>query len=279
MKKLYFLASTLFVSAGLMAQTVIYSASELADFEAMSIVDADGDGQAWFVADFTGSQNPAFDAQGEVLGSFSWDPETQAPLTPDNWVVTPPIDLTGYESVSLSWARGSVDPDWPEENYSVYVVTAADLTAAVVAFSTATPIYTETIAVGGTMVVRTEDLSDFDDTENVYIGFRHHDCSDWFLLILDDIVVTGTESSTSGLANYALNLSAYPNPASDVLNISIAEPMSTIAIVGMDGRTVLNTTVSGSETTVDVSSLLPGVYYYTIATENGNVVRNSFVKK
>jgi hypothetical protein len=72
---------------------------------------------------------------------------------------------------------------------------------------------------------------------------------------------------------------AYPNPASDVLNISITEPMSSITVVGMDGRTVIATSVSGTETTVDVSKLVPGVYYYTVATENGNVTRNSFVKK
>jgi hypothetical protein len=86
-------------------------------------------------------------------------------------------------------------------------------------------------------------------------------------------------TSTVGLAVNSISANAFPNPASDVLNITVAEPMSTIAVVGMDGRTVISTSVSGTSTSVDVSSLVPGVYYYTIATEKGNIVRNSFVKK
>jgi hypothetical protein len=72
---------------------------------------------------------------------------------------------------------------------------------------------------------------------------------------------------------------AYPNPAVDGLTVSSSMPMSSIAIVDMSGRTISTTSVSGVETTVNVADLNAGVYYYTVTTENGNVVRNSFVKK
>jgi len=84
---------------------------------------------------------------------------------------------------------------------------------------------------------------------------------------------------TASIDELKNSVNVYPNPAVDVLNIAVAEPMSSVTVVGMDGRTVISSAVAGMETTVDVSPLLPGVYYYTVVTEKGNVVRNSFVKK
>jgi hypothetical protein len=284
MKKLYFLAATLMMGGISFAQTTVYSASTLDDFSAGSVVDVDQDGNAWGVynlLDTDGMGTPlgtAYDAQGEVLGSFSYDNASGTPLTPDNWWVTPGIDLSNITNAELSWGRVATDATYFAENYSVYVVAAADINAAVTAFATATPVYTETIAAGDEWLVRTADISALDGEGSVFIGFRHHDVTDEFFLILDDITVTGTET-TSGVLEASLNLNTFPNPASDVLNISLAEPMSSVTVVGMDGRTVISSAVAGMETTVDVSPLLPGVYYFTVVTEKGNVVRNSFVKK
>lgn len=284
MKKLYFLAATLLTGGISFAQTTVYSASALADFQAGSVVDVDGDTQAWNVfnlldVDGMGTAfGSTYDAQGDVLGSYSWDPVTQAPLTPDNWWVTPGIDLSNITNAELSWGRAAADPAWPAENYSVYAVAAVDITAAVTAFATATPVYTETIGTGDEWLVRTANLSALDGEGSVFIGIRHHDVSDQFLIIIDDITVTGTEA-TSGVLEASLNLNAFPNPVSDVLNISLAEPMTSVSVIGMDGRTVSTSVVSGTTTTIDVAGLVPGVYYYTVETEKGNVLRNSFVKK
>jgi hypothetical protein len=102
--------------------------------------------------------------------------------------------------------------------------------------------------------------------------------TDQYVIIVDDITVTGTEN-TSGVLEANLNLNSYPNPASEVLNISLVEPMTSITVVGVDGRTVIISSVTGTTATLDVAALFPGVYYYTVETEKGNVLRNSFVKK
>lgn len=96
---------------------------------------------------------------------------------------------------------------------------------------------------------------------------------------VNELIFGGLSVAIAGIETAAITAKVYPNPAADVLNISVAEPMASIELVGVDGRIVLNTSASGLETTVDVSGLRPGVYYYTITTENGNVARNSFVKK
>ena len=256
---------------------VAYSASGLADFSAMAIIDADGDGENWGVYDFMTANGGApvgtsFDSQGELLGSFSWD---NAALTPDNWVVTPAIDLTSLSAATLSWGRASVDPDWEAENYSVYVVTAVDQTALAVALATATPVYTETIAVGDEWLVRSVNIDLFAGLNNVYVAFRHHDCTDMFLLVLDDILV----ENTAGLAENKLDVSIFPNPASDILNINTTLEVSSVNVYGLDGKVVLAENVSGFNTQINVTELTSGAYIIEAVGTNGSAVRTNFIKK
>lgn len=276
MKKILLSFSAVVIAASLSAQTTVYSATGLADYTSWSVVDADGDTHAWGVYDLTGA-GTSFDAQGEVLGSYSWD-ATDGALTPDNWAVTPPIDLTGFTEASLSWGRAGVDADWPEENYSVYVVTGVDVAAAIAAFAIATPVYTETIQVGNEWIVRSVDISAFDDMANVYVAIRHHDCTDWFLLAVDDVTVTGTPASGVGIIENTLVASAYPNPANSELNITMSENATSVAVISMDGKVVASQEVNGTSTTINVANLNAGVYFYEVTAENGLVVRNTFVK-
>jgi hypothetical protein len=278
MKKVLLSISALVAAAAVNAQTTVYSATALADYQNWSVIDLDQDGQTWGVFDLTGV-GTSFDGQGEVLGSFSWDPDTQLPLTPDNWAISPAIDLTGYSGANLSWGRASVDPDYQAEKYSVYVVTAADATALGAALAAATPVYTETIAVGDQWLVRNVDISSFNNTANVYVAIRHYDCTDEFILIVDDITVTGTAGGPASLVENTMNVNVYPNPAEDVLNISMDLNGASVAVISMDGKVVASQVMNGTTATVDVANLVSGVYFYEVTAENGLVIRNSFVKK
>ncbi len=256
---------------------VAYSASGLADFSNMVSMDADGDGENWGVFDFMTANggNPvgsSYDNQGELLGSFSWD---GAVLTPDNWIITPAIDLTSLPTATLSWGRASLDPDYEAENYSVYVVTAADQTALAVALATATPVYTETIAVGDQWLVRTVNINSFAGQNNVYVAFRHHDCTDMYLLNLDDIRV----ENTTGLAENKLDVSIFPNPASDILNINTSLEVSSVNVYGLDGKVVLAENVSGFNAQINVTELTSGAYIVEAIGTNGAAVRTNFIKK
>jgi hypothetical protein len=284
MKKVLLSISAIVAAAAINAQTTVYTATNLADYQAWSVIDLDQDTQAWGVFDFLtgnagGPVGTSFDAQGFVLGSFSWDPETELPLTPDNWAISPAINLTGYTSASLSWGRAAVDADFYAENYSVYVVTAADATALGAALAAATPVYTETIATGNAWVVRTVDVSSFDNTANVYVAIRHHACTDQFLLVVDDITITASGSGPASVVENAMNVNVYPNPADDVLNISMDLNGASVSVISMDGKVVASQVMSGTTATVDVANLVSGVYFYEVTAENGLVIRNSFVKK
>jgi hypothetical protein len=250
------------------AQLTAYSASDSIDFAAWAIVDADQDGFNWSIISLAN-----FAAQGAAFASYSYDNATAAALTPNNWAVTPAINLTGQTTATLSWARAAVDPNWVAENYSVYVVqaTPATLVATLVA---STPVYTETIASAG-LLSRYVDISSFANMNNVYVAFRHHNCTDKFAFIIDDVKIT----NVLGIEENSMEVSVYPNPATDVLNIQLTENASSVSVMGMDGKVISTESVNSNSIAVNVSDLVAGVYFYEVVAENGTVVRNTFVKK
>ncbi len=84
--------------------------------------------------------------------------------------------------------------------------------------------------------------------------------------------------STIGINENSIELSVYPNPANDVLNVKLNEVAQTISVISMDGKVVSTQVVNATSTTINVADLNPGVYVYEIVTANGTL-RNTFVKK
>ncbi len=70
-------------------------------------------------------------------------------------------------------------------------------------------------------------------------------------------------------------LFAYPNPCTEYLYVPSANEFESYTIVDAQGRIVVS---SKSNSTIDVSSLAPGVYYLSFFAENAGVARMSFVK-
>lgn len=267
MKKTLLIVATVLTSAISFGQTTVYTASNLTDFQSMSIIDVDGDAENWLVYDLNGA-GFTFDSQGEILGSHSWD---TVALTPDNWVVTPAINLTGYTSATLSWGRAAADATYPNENYSVYAVasTAANLGTALAA-AAATPNFTETISVGDEFLTKSTDISSLAGQGEVYVAIRHHGCTDQYILFVDDIKV----EASAGINENVISASVYPNPAKDVLNIKATEEVASIRVLTADGKVA--TTANG--TSVNVADLSAGMYIYEATTVTGKIARGNFSK-
>jgi gliding motility-associated-like protein len=156
--------------------------------------DADGDGLNWTPIDLTGFGTP-IDFLGATVYSESWDLNTGDILFPDNYLISPAIDLSGLSgSLSLQFDVAAFDEDYFAENYSVYVVTdLADL-------GTANPIFSETLSAGSVVFNHIFDISSFAGQPEVYIVFRHHDCSDQLILIVDNIGVYHSDFSADVIA-------------------------------------------------------------------------------
>ena len=156
------------------------------DVSDWSFIDSDGDTNNWIPVTLTDSGLGAGDIS--VLRSFSWVSTTGA-LTPDNWAITPAIDLTSVTgSLQLQWKIAAVDADWDVENYTVYVATSNTITALQ---ASSTSFNESTLDGINTLTTRTLDISSFIG-QTIYVGFRHHNVSDQFSIELDDVRVSAT---------------------------------------------------------------------------------------
>lgn len=166
------------------------------------LYDADGDDFYWMYDD--SETLSAHSGVGKLI-SESYDNEAQEPLNPDNWVFTSAIKLASSDNYLSFWVVPQ-DGAYPKEHYAAYVTTTDPSDASVfdnctkVVEGTLTQGY-QTSGVGPTAVGTWENpiakIPDEFNGQTVYIGFRHFDCSDWFILNLDDILVTKGEPTAS----------------------------------------------------------------------------------
>ncbi len=98
--------------------------------EGWTTIDADGDGETWefdYLYDPTGSWPNAHNNSDGMASSFSW---ILYPLNPDNYLVTPELDLPN--GGTLTYFVCAQDADYPDEHYGIFASnsgnTAVDLT-------------------------------------------------------------------------------------------------------------------------------------------------------
>ncbi len=151
-------------------------------------IDADGDGFTWSLHVNTGTGNYETHSGDASMNSGSYDGESETALTPDNYLVSPQVELGG----SISFWACAQDAAWPNEHFGVAVSTTGNTNAA--DFTTIAE-WTMTAAgtaakESGTYGYYTVDLSAYSGQQG-YVAIRHFDCTDMFYLVIDDIVIQG----------------------------------------------------------------------------------------
>lgn len=86
---------------------------------------------------------------------------------------------------------------------------------------------------------------------------------------------TSASASTDEFELSAMKV--YPNPVSDVLNISLDREITAVSIFNLLGQQVIVKTVNANETTIDVSQLQSGAYFVKVMS--GNEVKTSKIIK
>lgn len=187
-----------------------------------------------------------------------------APLTPDNWLISPAIALPATGVYELSWYAAGANPQYGDENYAVYVGssnTVESMLNSTALLEETTPYEYER---------RSVSLANYAG-QTIYVAFRHYNCTDMFAMGLDDISIAplgGIEN-----ANEA-NIAIYPNPVRDMLTVN-GENVKNVEIIDVNGRVVLNSNRAGQ---IDMSELSDGVYMVRVMSENG-VSTKKIVKK
>ena len=192
------------LALGASAQTVYFDDN----FDANGIsgwtsIDADADGNEWEAANLNGG--------GKAALSRSW--EAQVTYDPDNWLISPAIDLTSA-SGNVILSLKAVNTSSFLDKITVYVAagsTPTDLAAGTVVYSDF-PSNTgwETISQNMTAFIG----------QTVYVGIRHHDSPDQEVILVDDVKVEEVPSDEIELIS--LNIPDFASGASAAIEGTVA---------------------------------------------------------
>lgn len=249
------------------AQTYFSDDFEDEDVSDWTTIDSDGDGKNWadmfFVPDSAG--NPTTPVS---LISRSWQVNA---LTPDNWIISPAIDLSSATgSLSLNWKVKCANASWDNEHYTVYVGTASDIAS----LEASTVQFSETYddpANAGTQYSRTLDVSSLAG-QTIYVAFRHHDVTDMDYISIDDVVVKAPETTApscttlttpanaaTGVATSGTVLTWAASTGADSYDIYLDTNTTPTTLVGNSSSTSYTLTTSlASETN----------YYWSVVPKN-----------
>ncbi len=275
MKKIFTLMLALFAMVAVQAQNLLNEDFENGIPSTWVNIDADNDGNSWLssagvsgVAGHNGTDGCAY--------SCSYYDGTV--LTPDNWLITPAITLTG--PASLTFWIAAQDANYAAEHYGVYISTTAGTTPA-----DFTLLYEETLdanggaRVQGTWKQKTVNLASY--TGTIRIAFRHFNCTDMFYMNIDDVVIFAQPTSPTIEANPTtidFGAVALGNTASSTVNITTYN-----LTAGVTATTTAPFAVSADGTTFGTTATVPaagGSLYVqyaptTVGTDNGSVTLTS----
>ncbi len=228
-----------------------------------TIIDNDNDGRNWYYGFYEGD--------GYLL-SKSY--ENNVALNPDNWIITPAIDLTTVqqnETLKFKWTvcPTANTPNYRTEHYGVFIsVTNTQI-------QSFTKVYEETLTMtmqNWVFVAREIDLSQYRG-QTIYIAFRHWLSPDKDRIAVNDFSLEKT--TIVGIENDVKSaVSVYPNPATDYLVVT-APNLQKVEIYNAIGQLVLFS--KGSE--FDISNFNRGVYLVKIYYADQVAFRKIMVNK
>jgi len=252
MKKITFIFILLIGIVGFAQQQVYFTDFTDDTYPGWIFYDEDGDGNNW------GDQNQIEDGMGGFITppsliSRSWQ---GSPLTPDNWAVSPAIDLTNASgTIDLEYITQVAAQSWDEEKYSLYISTSDDINT----LTTLTADFTETLGDAGdtgTPVTHNFDLSGFAG-QTVYVVFRHWDCTDEDFLAIHSVEVT---AQTLDVDTFEASNFNYFVDSRNTLNLSANQALDEVSLHNLLGQNVLSQKLGSNNESIDLNGLTSGVY-------------------
>ena len=142
-----------------------------------TIVDSDGDGNNWTQFNPMNFSEGGFTAYDGQYGAMSRSWLKSGALTPDNWLISPQVDLGGVLKYYI------VDDGSYQETYRIYVSTTGTNIADF------QPITDDLLSpASNTWTERTADLTAFEGQRG-YIAFRQYNCTDQDFMIIDAVSI------------------------------------------------------------------------------------------
>lgn len=283
-KKLLF-AATAFVAISMSAnaQTVLLeedfeNIDSWTDETSWEIFDATGQSLNWGIYNAGEFTEEGLPTQVAGSASFYMVGETPTPYEVNNYIISPSISIPeDDDQITLTFDSGAfvaLEEEGEALNFNVVAFIDSEDSEEHLVYSGSFP--SPTTEANSVDV----DLSDYNFSgEDIVIAFQHIGSTVFGYVLIDNVLVTSSSSSSTD--NFAkLGLNVFPNPVSDVMNITSPEAnIQAVTITDLNGRTVKSINFNNvAETTVDASDLASGVYLMNI-TANGTVATHKIVKK
>jgi hypothetical protein len=227
-----------------------------------NVTDGDGDTNNWYWWEYS-----AYYGGYKVISSNSYYTSSGA-LTPDNWIVSHPIDLTSFstgDDIELSWkVRGELS-GFSHEYYTIYAATSNE-TSSLQSSPVKRGEYVDEVGGAGTFVTRTMDLTALAGNI-VYVAFRHHNSTNQYNINIDDVSVS---TSILGVEDFNKeNFKHFYNTNSKTLTLKSSNlPIDSVKIYNLLGQSAINTKLSNTTENIDLSSLADGIYIAQVEINN-----------
>ena len=231
-------------------------------------IDQDGDGNKWKAETWTNYLSGKVE---NYVWSESWKDE--APLTPENYLVSPPIDLSKLQgSLSLRYTIQVGDGTFPEEKYKVVISNTGNAVADFTEIVKDETCTAEDYSDASLWHEKIIDLTQFIGKQ-IYIGWCHYKSPDGYIFRLDSIQLSYTTNVGLNMPPEAKDVIIFPNPAKDKLNINGTLTKSKIQLFTLEGLQVYNSEVATGHNSIDVTSFKNGLYVLRIESPEGIITR------
>jgi len=183
----------------------------------------------------------------------------------DDWMISPQLQLG--DNSAFTFMAKSYTADYGLEKFNVGVSTTG------MAPEDFTLLNSSVLEVPVAWTDQTFDISAYDG-QLVYIAVQ---CvsQDAFVFMIDNLMV----SSTVGIEeNEMSNISIYPNPATNLVNIESDVQINSIQIINYTGQVVYNQQTSGTNVQVNTNDFSAGVYFVNISTSEGTAIHKLLIK-
>ena len=248
MKKIALLL-ILFTSIASQAQT-IYEQRFTNGRSGWISVDADGDGSTWGLIDIGYDDDIS-------MASPSFDYANDAALTPDNWLISPVIELpqgAAAERIILSYMALGYDSERHSERYRLYIkeeVEGADPTDV---SQFVNYIWQETLSKGRDFELRSHNLSSYAGT-NIRLAFRHYGSTNQSMILLDNILL---EHATDAPNIYISNIISPRGGSSLGKDLTVTVTLANKGLVAATGVKATYVAPGGFTVTENVPDLAAG---------------------
>nr|WP_315029169.1 fibronectin type III domain-containing protein [uncultured Chryseobacterium sp.] len=187
----------------------------------------------------------------------------------DAWFFTQGLNLTAGVQYTIGYKYGNNSTTYVEK-LKVAFGTSADASAMVNSVADYPSIDDNT--------AHDESLTFTVPTTGVYyFGFNAYSDADQFNLYLDDINISNANLAVSEITQKKNEIKVYPNPFTDVLNISDSKNVKNASVTDASGRLVK--TIENPSSTLHLNDLRQGVYLVTLEMKDGSKQTVKVIRK